>query len=211
MFKFNLLPPERRRLKRVPLPYFISILILIVIISLGAIDLVFTVRNYKATLRKEKNLNEQKSRLSQKVREYDKLIEKKSRLENRLKFIQEVEARKFIVWTKKIDEFLDILQKFPKAWIESISMSVGGGEEIPEHKGKKILATFEIKMGMNTPNPSEILTFREAIKDPQNKLFEGFDYINDPAWNYEIIQRENAEPLKVFKFIIKLVKFQPEK
>ncbi len=161
-------------------------------------------------VRKEKILNEQKTRLKQGVIEYDKLMAKKASLEDRFKFIQEVEAKKFVVWTKKIDEFIDILQKFPNAWIENMSITVGGGEEISEHKGRKILATFEVMMVMNTNNPANVVAFREAIKNPQNKLFEGFDYINPPGWSKELFQVANAKPLEVFKFEIKLVKFQPE-
>ncbi|MFN7181404.1 MAG: hypothetical protein ACK4NF_01830 [Planctomycetota bacterium] len=210
MFKFNLLPPEKRRLRRTPLPYFIGIIVLIILASFAGIDLTLTIRHHHQLIKKKKNLADRKLQLSQQVLEYEKLLADKTSLENRLKYIQEVEAKKFIVWTRKLDEFLDILQRFPNAWVENISVAVGGGEEIEEHRGRKILAVLEIKMVINTLNPAEVITFREAIKNPENKLIVDFDYINPPGWTKELFQIAEGEPLKVFKFTIKLVKFQPK-
>ncbi len=220
MFKFNLLPPERRRLRHTPLPYFIAIVLLVAVTSLGVFDLLLTVQKLWVLQKKENELNTHKTKLQERMLIYDDLMNKKGKLENRLKYISEVEAKKFIIWTQKIDQFLDILQRFPNAWIEDISINTGGGEEVPEHKGRKILAVMEIKMVMNTNNPADIVSFREAIKNPENGLMnkEGeavsdrFDYFDPaPQWNKELFQVEQMQPLMVYKFIIKLIKFQLEK
>lgn len=220
MFKFNLLPPERRRLKYTPLPYFVAIIIIVAIVSFGAFDLLLTVQKFMGLQRKEKELITRKGNLQQKVVTYNELLAKKDKLESRLKYIAEVEAKKFIIWTKKIDEFLDILQRFPKAWIEDITITTGGGEEVPEHKGKKVLAVMEIKMVMHTDNPADIVSFREEIKNPANNLMNAptdslpdrFDYFDPaPQWSKELYQVADMPPLKVYKFIIKLIKFQLEK
>lgn len=220
MFKFNLLPPERRRLRHTPLPYFIAIVLLVAITSFGIFDLLLTAQKFRGLQKKEKELNIRKTKLQQETLIYDELMNKKNKLENRLKYISEVEAKKFIIWTQKIDQFLDILERFPNAWIEDMSVSTGGGEEVPEHRGRKVLAVLEVKMVMHTNNPADIVSFREAIKNPENKLMnkdgetlsDRFDYFDPaPQWSKELFQIAEMQPLKVYKFIIKLIKFQLEK
>lgn len=219
MFKFNLLPRERRRLKHTPLPYFLAIVLLVGVVSFEVFDLLLTIQKFIAMEKKEKEFSIRKTKLQRDVLIYDELTNKKNKLENRLKYIAGVEAKKTIIWTQKIDEFLDILQKFPKAWIEDISISTGGGEEVPEHKGKKVLAVFEVKMVIHTDNPADIVSFREEIKNPANKLMnksgemlpDRFDYFDPaPQWSKELYQMIEAPPLKVYKFVVKLIKFKPE-
>jgi hypothetical protein len=210
MFRFNLLPPERRRLKRTPLPYLIAIIAFTIIFAYGVVDLLFTLQNYKLLRDNQKNLTTQLNKLKEAEAKYNELSDKKNKLENRLQFIKQVEAKKYILWAKEIDEFLDILQKFPKAWIEDMSISTGGGEEIPEFKGRKILSTFEIRMVMHSDNPADIVNFREAIKNPQNKLITAFDYIDPaPQWSMELFTPPEGNPIRVFKFVIRLIKFRP--
>jgi len=113
MIRINLLPYDLRPIKRTPLPYILSVAVLILaVLGMGAVFLGQSAKiaQTRADLRQK---NKQLEELESVVREHNELVEQQEQLQAKILAIQEILADRMI-WSKQLHRLAEITP--PNVW-----------------------------------------------------------------------------------------------
>jgi hypothetical protein len=122
MIKINLLPAEKRKAERTPLPRFglmmadvavLGVVLLLVIIS-------FVQIGYRNTEIKVKN--EQLESLQPDVKKHDALLADVNRMSGELASLKKVTDQRPFEWWKVFDAVWDVVQTNQRVWLDSIDL-----------------------------------------------------------------------------------------
>lgn len=175
MIKINLLPSEKRRPERTPLPRF---LILIAGIAISLILLFLDIKTFTEIKNQRVKLNDERSTLNaakQQTKEYNKIkkqYDKISKIEKSIKTLNEKYTK--AEWIKIIDELMNVMNHpaSEKVWITSLEGQKGGKKTTARRSKSKIVIDKILKFNANAyedlKSSSQIkhmVKFRELIYD----------------------------------------------
>ena len=125
MIRINLLPSEKRKAERTPLPHFFLILVnAAALLLFGAGIVYFTLIKIPAVEREiTSNINLRKD-LQPKVEEHDALQKELEALKQKVTQIDQLTHRN-VEWWQAINALWDVIQENPKVWLDDIKMIDG--------------------------------------------------------------------------------------
>lgn len=189
MLKINLLPPEKRKLEKTPLPRFL--LIIAVVVAFLGVSIVCTylwiqIGNKEDQIALlEKNLKE----LEADVKKFEALSVELTTLEEQKKQIESVVSRP-IRWSELIDTVWDIVVSNKRIWLEELKITDAGGASGELKKfmpGTKSPAEMGVVLKCNAlgTDLDAMTNFRKDLKT-NPKLSSLFNIVNiDPDYKIE--------------------------
>jgi hypothetical protein len=125
MIKINLLPSEKRKAERTPLPRFFLIVVNAAALFLFAAGIVyFTLIKIPAVEREIKSNLSQRKDLEPKVKEHDDLQKELEGVKTKVLQIDQLTNRN-IEWWQAVNAVWDVIQENPKVWVDDIKMVDG--------------------------------------------------------------------------------------
>jgi len=171
MIKINLLPLEKRKTERTPLPRFFLIL---ATAATAAVLVLWTAWAYLQVTLVERDIESKKkdvARLAPLVAEHDKLQKRVDELKNKIREIDSVTTRD-VDWWRAMSALWDVIHSSPKVWIDDLKVQGEGpaGQELrrvnPESKmnpGPMYVVTLKCHVG--GMEVSEMTRFRNELKN----------------------------------------------
>jgi|SRR3989339_1160127 len=203
MIRINLLPEERRRKEKTPLPRFLAMNAAIIICLLMGIwdgSMYVAIGQQKERLRTDtENLVD----LQKQTSEYNNMLAKEQKLSEWNKSAEEIKKTREFYWWEKIDELWDVIYSARDIWITSLMAS----ESAPSSNRGKTPVSASISMGCYAAGMSsdKMTNFRVKLKGHQG-LKDTFDLgINEPPQFSVVAFPESKEEFAV-KFDIDLSK-----
>ncbi|MBI5778759.1 MAG: hypothetical protein HZA49_04825 [Planctomycetes bacterium] len=199
MIRINLLPEERRRKEKTPLPRFLAMNAAVIICLLLGIWDAYT---YVDINRKTEMLRTDKDALSKlqiQTADYNTMLAEEQKLSEWNKAALQIKETREFYWWEKIDEIWDIIYGARDVWITSLLAN----ESAPAgYRGK---ASVSASISMNclaTGFSSERMTnFRLKLKSHQS-LMETFNLkINEPP-QFSVVAQPQAKEEFAVKFDI---------
>lgn len=127
MIKINLLPAEKRKAERTPLPRFFLIVINAAAFVLFAAGIVyFTLIKLPMVERDIKSKLDQRANLQRDVEKHDALQKDLEALKQKVGQIDQLTNRN-IEWWQAVNAVWDVIQENPKVWIDDLKMVDGKG------------------------------------------------------------------------------------
>ncbi|MFH1230157.1 MAG: hypothetical protein V1709_01530 [Planctomycetota bacterium] len=203
MICINLLPPERQRKERIPLPRFLAMNAAIIICALL---LIWNVYQYRETKQQSAIYNTKKEDLEsllKKVELYDQMLVDETELNKWNKTAAEIKNTRSFLWWEKIDELWDVIHSSHDIWITSLQALDG------PPPGRRADTKIEASISMNClaagSSSDRMTSFRIELKNHPG-LKETFNLgLNEPPQFQVIAQPEYKEESAV-KFDIDLAK-----
>ncbi len=126
MILINLLPPELRPIKRTPLPYLVSMLMLA--LAVAVIGYLYVAQQTKIAAVEKQSLASEREldQLKDIVEEYNQLSEQKIGLQERIVTIKEILSDR-IIWSKKLHRLAELTPK--NFWYSSIKVATKTAKE----------------------------------------------------------------------------------
>ncbi|MBI3272771.1 MAG: hypothetical protein HYZ53_27540 [Planctomycetes bacterium] len=125
MIRINLLPIEKRRLEKTPLPRLISIFVGVGL-SFGLLvtDVIF---HQRLGIAREQLMNLQKERdfKNDQVKEYNDIKQKKEEASARKRTIDQIRGTRQFLWSLEIDKLCDVVNDSPLVWLTSLKCGDG--------------------------------------------------------------------------------------
>ena len=208
MIKINLLPTEKRKAERTPLPRFLLIastaaaFFILLFYNLFVLKMISDTQDDIA--RENKVLND----LQPAVAEHDKLVADETALKNKVKEIQSLINREVEFW-RTINALWDVIHNNPRVWIDDIrvldSRTAPGDLRRVEPDNKEPVA-YGVSMRCHVAGEevTEMTKFRKALKEnpiPQETL----TLINfNVTWTVQDEKDKAAEETKIIDFEISM-------
>lgn len=177
MIKINLIPPERQKVEKTPLPVFISICAIVALITCEIIlglYLIIQNRNCQSQITAKKN---DMKRLENAVKEHDQIKADIERIEKRKKMHTLLDAERGKTWTEILDTMWDVINEFDFAWVDNISGEYGGKAPTGATKSRIINRSFKLDVftGGDRILPSDTVV-RRFEKTYSTDIFNYFTY-----------------------------------
>lgn len=171
MLQINLIPLERRRKERTPLPRFVGIIaiaIVCVVIALYDIKTVVDTNGLKIVLAGKQDTI---VGLEKKLAEFPKWQQDKADLLQWASTAEAVKKTRPFKWWTALDVLLDVLADFPTVWIVSFQTS----ETQSPSAAKPTEATIRFDCRSVGPNPDTMLNLRRRLKNTPEltAIFDG--------------------------------------
>jgi hypothetical protein len=203
MIKINLLPTEKRKAERTPLPRFLLIASTAAAFFILLFYNLFVLKMISDTqddiVRENKTLND----LARDVAEFDRLTAEETALKNKVKEIESLINREVEYW-RTVNALWDVIHNNPRVWIDDIrvmdSRTAPGDYRRVDPEGKEAIA-YGISMRCHVAGEevTEMTKFRKALKD-NPILQESLTLINfNVAWN--ISEDKGDKGVEEIKFI----------
>lgn len=169
MIKINLLPSEKRKAERTPLPRFFLIVVNVAAAALFALGIVYyTLIKIPGVERDIKAAQDLRKDLQPKVDEHDALVKDRDAVKTKVEQIVRLTNRG-IEWWQAVNAVWEVIQDNPKVWIDEIRMIDGkgvAGELKKADSASKDTPPFGLGLKCHTAG-DEVLTltsFRAALK-----------------------------------------------
>jgi len=202
MIRINLLPEERRRKEKTPLPRFLAMNAAIIICLLMGIwngSMYLGIKQQTDKLRTDRgNLTD----LQKQTSEYSKMQAKEQKLSEWNKAALQIKETREFYWWEKIDELWDVIYGAHDVWITSLVAA----ESAPSSaRSKKVSASISMGCYAAGMSSEKMTSFRGKLKGHQG-LKETFNLgINEPPQFTVVAQPQYKEEFAV-KFDIDLAK-----
>lgn len=124
MIKINLLPVEKRKTERTPLP---RMMLIIATAAVAAIAVLVNVVVYFQILGVERDIEDRKNtlvRLEPKVKEHDRLQARVAQLKAKVSEIESLVKREVEHW-RAVNALWDVIQASPKVWVDDLRILDG--------------------------------------------------------------------------------------
>lgn len=120
MLRINLLPPEKRKLKKTPLYAFVPLVIGVAIVMAVVAGSAFLYFETQAVQQQRAQQEAHLARLMPVVQEHDSLQKQLQDLNERIKKVLDVTQRD-IEWSRTLKNVLEVFGKNPKVWVDEIT------------------------------------------------------------------------------------------
>jgi Tfp pilus assembly protein PilN len=201
MIRINLLPEERRRKEKTPLPRFLAMnaaIIVCLLLGIWNVYMYVGIKQQTERLRADKvNLTD----LQKQTLDYNKMLTEEKKLSEWNKAAEQIKNTREFRWWEKIDELWDVIYGARDVWITSLQAI----EAAPPSHRSKTPVSASISMGCFATGMSSdrMTSFRMKLKAHQG-LKETFNLgINEPAQFSVVAQPQYKEEFAV-KFDIDL-------
>lgn len=195
MIRIDLLPEERRRKERTPLPRFLAMNAAIVICLLLIVwnaYMFMDIRKQKDKLRLNK---EELADLQKKTADYNNMLAEEKKLSEWNNAAVQIKNTREFYWWEKIDELWDVIYGARDVWITSLQAA----ETAPGGLRAKVPVSASISMGCFAAGYSSdrMTSFRLKLKSHQG-LMETFNLkINEPPQFTVVAQPQYKEEFAV--------------
>ena len=125
MIKINLLPAEKRKSERTPLPRFGLILANIAAGAVLVVLVLFEFVRIGIAVADQKRLEDRKASLAAVAAEYDRELAENQSLEAKLREIKSI-AGSPIDWWRAVDALWDVVHDNPKVWLDDLQVLDAG-------------------------------------------------------------------------------------
>jgi hypothetical protein len=203
MIRINLLPPERQRKERTPLPRFLAMNAAIIICALLLIWDVYQYRSIKQQTTVYNTQKENLDSLLKQVEPYDQMLTEETKLNEWNKAAMEIKNTRSFFWWEKIDELWDVINSCRDIWITSLQAL--DGPPPGRRAGSQIEASIIMNCFAAGSSSDRMTNFRVKLKNHPG-LKEIFNLgLNEPPQFQVVAQPESKEEFAV-KFDIDLAK-----
>ena len=206
MIKINLLPTEKRKAERTPLPRFM------LIAATAAAFFILLFYNLwvlnQISVKKEEIANEHESlrRLEPDVKEHDRLLVKQTELQNKVREIEGLITRDVEYW-RTVNALWDVIHSNPRVWIDDLrildSKAAPGSLKGIDPESKEAVA-YGINMRCHVAGEevTEMTKFRKALKE-NIILQETLTLINFNV-DWRVNEDKSAEETHSIDFVISM-------
>jgi len=201
MLQINLIPVERRRKEKTPLPRLVAILgsvaICITLLMLD-IKIVLDTNNQKAILNDK---NTEYSNLQETLKTFPLLQERSKTLIEWKSAADEIKNSRPFKWWQAVDILLDMLNDFPTIWISSFQTTDKG-----QIRDSKTPVEAMIKMDCySLGGGTELMTkFRRRLKNTPELTQTIFNGGINEELSFELMPLTDAKEEWAIKFLIEL-------
>jgi Tfp pilus assembly protein PilN len=203
MIRIDLLPLERQRKERTPLPRFLAMNAAIIICMLLLVWNIFLYRDISILQEKLAAIKKQLSNLLQQTEPYDRMLAEEKKLDSWNKAATEVKNTRSFFWWEKIDEIWDVIYNARDIWITSLEAS-SAAPSSSRAGATKTQIESSIKMNCFSAGASseKMTSFRIKLKNHPG-LKETFDRLNEPP-QFQVMPQPEYQEGFVVKFDIEL-------
>lgn len=120
MLRVNLLPPEKRKLKKTPLYAFVPLVLGVALVMAVIAGSAFLYFETQAVEQQRAQQEAHLARLMPAVQEHDSLQRQLQDLNERIKKVLDVTQRD-VEWSRTLKSILEVFGKNPKVWLEEIT------------------------------------------------------------------------------------------
>lgn len=203
MIRINLLPPERQRKERTPLPRFLAMNAAIIICALLLIWNIYLYRGVKQQTIEYNTKKENLESLLKQVEPYDQMLIDETKLNEWNKAATEIKNTRSFLWWEKIDDLWNVIYSSHDIWITALQAL--DGPPPGRRADTKIEASITINCLAAGSSSDRMTSFRKELKNHPG-LKETFNLgLNEPPQFQVIAQPEYKEEFAV-KFDIDLAK-----
>jgi len=195
MIKINLLPPERIRKERTPLPRFLAMIAATVICLLMIFWNVYLFTGNKQKedeLKiKQKDLNE----LLEKVKPYDQMLVEEKEISDWNNVAKQIKGTRTFFWWEAIDQVWDAIHSVRDVWITSLQALDGppGSFKMVPGRDVKVEAAISMDCFAAGSSSERMTNFRITLKNHQ-RIREIFNLgLNEPPELTVVAQPESQE------------------
>jgi hypothetical protein len=169
MIKINLLPTEKRKAERTPLPRFLLIASTAAAFFILLFYNLFILKMISDTTEEIKRQQENLARLRPDVELHDKLLAEETALKNKVREIESLISREVEYW-RTINALWDVIHNNPRVWIDDIRiLDARGapGELRRVDPDSKDAVAYGVGMRCHVAGDevTEMTKFRKALKD----------------------------------------------
>jgi uncharacterized protein YoxC len=195
MIRINLLPPEKRKLERTPLPIFI---VIVADIAIGVAVLFYVISLILKIQDKNKEIQDKMAilvKLQNETTDYDTKKKEENDLSQKINSIKQSIGVKF-KWSDVVDALWDVIQSNPKIWLDSIAVMDKRAIETEVKKKRfgeeaKPSLGLELKCHCAGYDPAYVTKFRNDLKK-NSKLGAVFPVINRDI-EYRVSEEKDFE------------------
>ncbi len=201
MIKINLLPIEKRKAERTPLPRFILISATAGVATLVIVVLIFVLLKIKFVGDEIKTNIANRDRLKPQVDDYDKLAAQKTDIQTKINELKTVTSRDLAEgWWHTINAIWDVIQAHPKVWIDDIRIQDerSAPSEQKKHDPTAPAPPYSLTMKCHVAGSDveEMSRFRNGLK-ANPVLLKTLPTVNfDPEWKVDP-ETDYAEPFSI--------------
>lgn len=169
MIKINLLPTEKRKAERTPLPRFLLIASTAAAFFILLFYNLFILKLISDTTDEIKTQNDTLARLQPDVQLHDKLLAEQTALQNKVREIQSLVSRDVEYW-RTVNALWDVIHNNPRVWIDDLRIldarAAPGDLKRVDPEGKEAVA-YGVTMRCHVAGEdvTEMTKFRKALKD----------------------------------------------
>jgi hypothetical protein len=195
MIRINILPEERRRKEKTPLPRFLAMnaaIIVCLLLGVWNVWMYFDIKGQSDILKSSK---EELADLQKQTANYNKLLADEKKLAEWNSAATQIKNTREFYWWEKVDELWDVIYSAKDIWITSFNAS----ETAPSSVRGKAQVSAAISMGCFATGMSSdrMTSFRMRLKS-HPKLKETFNLgINDPPQFTVVAQPQFKEEFAV--------------
>jgi hypothetical protein len=205
MIRINLLPQERQRKERTPLPRFLAMNAAIIICALLLFWNAYLFMGIKRLKTEGEAKKENLSSMLKQVEPYDQMLVEEKNLSEWNKAAAEIKNTRSFLWWEKIDELWDIIHSARDIWITSLQALDGPPSSFRRSGDVKIEASISMNCLAAGASSERMTSFRITLKNHPG-LRETFNFgLNEPPQFHVEAQPEYKEEFAV-KFDIDLMR-----
>jgi len=197
MIKINLLPTEKRKAERTPLPRFLLIASTAAAFFILLFYNLFVLKLISDTTDDIKRQNDELARLQPAVQEHDKLVAEENALKNKVKEIESLINRDVEYW-RTVNALWDVIHNNPRVWIDDLRIldaksAPGDIRRVDPDTKEAVAYGITMRCHVAGEEVNEMTKFRKALKE-HPILQETLTLINfNVAWAVQDEKDKNME------------------
>jgi hypothetical protein len=189
MIKINLLPPEKRKAERTPLPRFFLIIATAAAAALVVVYILWALFRINLVESEIQEANSTLQSLQAGVQEHDRLEGEKTLLAGKVSEIKSLITRE-VQWWRAVNSLWEVIHRNPRVWIDDFRTldAMGAQNDVKRaDEGFTDVPPYGITMKCHVAGSDvvELTRFRESLKNDPN-LMEMLSFINfNPDWKVD--------------------------
>ena len=187
MIRINLLPTEKRKAERTPLPRFLLIASTAAAFFILLFYNIWVYSQIVSTENQIRDANDTLARLQPDVQEHDKLLAQQTGLQNKVREIEGLINRDVEYW-RTVNALWDVIHNNPRVWIDDIRIldaraAPGDLKRVDPESKDAVAYGVGMRCHVAGEDVTEMTKFRKALKD-HPILQETLTLINfNVTWN----------------------------
>src|SRR5688572_22968433 len=208
MIKINLLPTEKRKAERTPLPRFLLIASTAAAFFILLFYNLWILKRISDVVDETKNQNNILASLQPKVQEYEQLLAKETELKNKVKEIESLINRDVEYW-RLVNALWDVIHANPRVWIDDFRIldsraAPGDLRRVDPDAKDPVAYGVSMRCHVAGEDVTEMTKFRKALKD-HPLLQEILTLINfNVYWNVSEEKSKEIEETHAIDFEISM-------
>ncbi|MCK5579578.1 MAG: hypothetical protein KAI63_08650 [Planctomycetes bacterium] len=208
MIQINLLPIERRRKEKTPLPRFLILIAGVIACLLLGVWNIHGCSQLKQAEKQRTEKTQERDQLKVAVAPYQKLQAEEAGMKARKKSIDSVLKTRTFLWWQAVDCLWEVICEYNTIWLTSFEAK-GELKGLRREKSQPLEASITFKAFSAGQTVDKVSDFRTRLKTHQGSpgkpgVADIFDVINEP-FGYKLVKRGGDE---IVQFNIDLRRWQ---